>query len=143
LNSQLLNKLYKVQQRIVYYSERMMRSICPYAKSYYGLLIKKETEEAKALIDILSREKMKNNRAEETQKEFTVGELEKYNGSNGKPAYVAVDGIVYDVSLSLPWGGGTHFGLYAGKDLTKEFKACHHEEVKILQSLPKVGQLKT
>lgn len=142
LDSQLIHRLYNIQQKIAYYSERMMISICPYTKNYYRYLIKKETEEAKALINILWKEKRKNNRAADSEKQFTLEELAKYNGSNGKPAYVAVEGIVYDVSLSSPWGGGTHFGLYAGKDLTKEFKGCHSEEVKILESLPKVGQLK-
>lgn len=32
-------------------------------------------------------------------KKFTVEELEEYNG-NGKPAYVAFNGKVYDVSQS-------------------------------------------
>jgi len=104
--------------------------------------MKKEIEEAKVLINILWREKKKNNRAADLEKQFTLEELAKYNGSNGKPSYIAVEGIVYDVSLSLPWGGGTHFGVYAGKDLTKEFKRCHNQNIKILESLPKVGQLK-
>ena len=29
------------------------------------------------------------------QNEFTLNELSHYYGSNGKPAYVAVEGIVY------------------------------------------------
>ena len=76
------------------------------------------------------------------EKQFTLEELSKYNGAGGSPAYVAVNGIVYDVSLSPVWGGGTHFGLYAGKDLTLQFKACHSGETKILNSLPKVGELR-
>lgn len=142
LNSLLIQKLSSIHKKIGYYSEKMMDNICPYAKNYYGYLIKKKTEEAKILLDTLYREKVQNNRVVETQKQFNIEELKKYDGSNGKPAYVAVDGIVYDVSLSLPWGGGTHFGLYAGKDLTKEFKVCHDEEKKILEVLPKMGQLK-
>ncbi|MCM8712066.1 hypothetical protein M2651_13785 [Clostridium sp. SYSU_GA19001] len=76
------------------------------------------------------------------QKEFTLEELAKYNGSNGKPAYVAVDGVVYDVSVQSSWGGGTHFGLTAGKDLTEQFKSCHGMS-QILNNVPKVGILKT
>lgn len=142
LDFHLIQKLYNINHKIGYYSERMMANICPYAKNYYGYLIKKKTEEAKALINILYKEKVRNNMAVETQKMFTIEELEKYDGANGRPAYVAIDGIVYDISLSPPWGGGTHFGLYAGKDLTKEFKTCHDGNVKILEDLPKVGQLK-
>lgn len=142
MDFQLIEKLYRIQEKIGYYSERMMTNICPYAKNYYGYLIKKESYEANILINMLYRGKMQNNRAAEIQKQFTAEELAKYDGSNGKPAYAAVDGIVYDISLSPPWGGGTHFGLYAGRDLTKEFKACHDGNIKILEDLPKVGQLK-
>lgn len=74
-------------------------------------------------------------------REFTLSELNQYDGSMGKPAYVAVNGIVYDVSNALSWGGATHFGLQAGKDLTAEFQSCHGM-AQILQKLPKVGTLK-
>jgi predicted heme/steroid binding protein len=74
------------------------------------------------------------------QKQFTVEELANYDGSRGKPAYVAVEGIVYDVSLHPGWGGGTHFGLTAGRDLTEQFNSCHGM-TEILSKLPKVGVL--
>lgn len=75
-------------------------------------------------------------------KEFTLSELENYNGSMGKPAYVAVSGIVYDVSNEAAWGGGSHFGLIAGKDLSAQFQGCHGME-SVLAKLPKVGVLKS
>lgn len=74
------------------------------------------------------------------QKQFTLDELAQYDGSNGKPAYVAVEGIVYDVSKVAAWAGGIHFGLKAGKDLTEEFNSCHGM-IKILNNVPKVGIL--
>lgn len=74
------------------------------------------------------------------QKQFTLEELAQYDGSNGKPAYVAVEGIVYDLSNVAAWSGGTHFGLKAGKDLTNEFNS-HHGVIKKLSSIPKVGIL--
>ena len=74
------------------------------------------------------------------QKQFTLEELSKYDGSNGKPAYVAVEGIVYDLSKVAAWSGGTHFDLKAGKDLTNEFNS-HHGVIKKLSSIPKVGIL--
>jgi predicted heme/steroid binding protein/rubrerythrin len=74
-------------------------------------------------------------------REFTLSELAQFDGSMGRPAYVAVNGIVYDVSNNATWGGGTHFGLDAGKDLTPEFQSCHGIE-SILAKLPKVGILK-
>lgn len=75
------------------------------------------------------------------QKQFTLAELAEFDGSGGKPAYVAVNGVVYDVSFNGAWGGGTHFGLYAGKDLTAQFGDCHSGSA-ILEKLPKVGVLK-
>lgn len=75
------------------------------------------------------------------QKEFALQELASYNGINGKPTYVAVEGIVYDVSSKSVWLGGKHYGLLAGKDLTEQFKTCHDRK-SILDSLPKVGILK-
>ena len=35
-----------------------------------------------------------------TNKTFTRDELRKYNGQNGADAYIAIDGIVYDVTHS-------------------------------------------
>lgn len=71
---------------------------------------------------------------------FTVEQLAQYDGSNGKPAYVGINGIVYDVSLEATWGGGTHFGLYAGKDLSDQFNSCHDGgRSQVLIKLPKVG----
>lgn len=74
------------------------------------------------------------------QMQFTLSELAQYNGSNGKPAYVAINDIVYDVSKEIIWSGGKHFNLMAGKDLTKEFYSCHGMS-EILTKLNKVGLL--
>jgi len=78
-----------------------------------------------------------NNREE---KIFTLEELGKYNGKNGMPAYVAVNGIVYDMNLQPAWGGASHFGLSAGKDLTNEFNSCHNQQ-NFLNNLERVGIL--
>ena len=73
--------------------------------------------------------------------EFTIEELSKYDGRDGRPAYVAVNGIVYDVSNEATWGGASHFGLIAGKDLTSAFNGCHGR-IEVLSKLPKVGVIK-
>ena len=75
------------------------------------------------------------------QQEFTLEQLAKYNGANGSPSYVAINGIVYDVSNVLSWTGGYHFGISAGKDTTENFSTCHGVS-KITDELPKVGILK-
>ncbi|QQO10669.1 cytochrome b5 domain-containing protein [Breznakiella homolactica] len=73
---------------------------------------------------------------------FTAEELARYNGTNGNPAYVAVDGTVYDVTNVPQWAGGKHYqGLTAGKDLTEEIKKSPHG-TSVLSKLPVVGTLK-
>ncbi|WP_246577924.1 cytochrome b5 domain-containing protein [Clostridium psychrophilum] len=72
------------------------------------------------------------------QRNFTLEELSKYNGIGGNPAYVSVNGVVYDVSSIQSWAGGAHFGVSAGIDATKIFSTCHAAS-KILDKLPKVG----
>ena len=126
------NKLYEIQRKIDFYAEAMMNIPCPYVKNYYARLIKDETDTFGKLFN----ERM------DIQKQFTIEELSKYDGTGNNPAYAAVNGIVYDLSLSGAWGGGTHYGLYAGKDLTSEFKRCHNNSESVLKSLPKVGILK-
>jgi predicted heme/steroid binding protein len=75
------------------------------------------------------------------QKEFTLEELAQYDGSNGKPSYAAIDGIVYDLSKVSTWSSGKHFGgNTAGKDLSAQFKSCHR--MITLNNIPKVGVLK-
>jgi predicted heme/steroid binding protein len=71
---------------------------------------------------------------------FTAAELQRYNGKDGNPAYVAVNGTVYDVTNNAAWAAATHFGLTAGRDLTSEFSSCHAGQP-ILGRLQAVGML--
>lgn len=76
------------------------------------------------------------------EKTFTVDELAKYNGKNGNPAYVAVSGVVYDVTDANEWNKGAHKnGITAGKDLTDEISKAPHK-LKVLDKIPMVGILK-
>jgi membrane-associated progesterone receptor component len=72
---------------------------------------------------------------------FTIEELGSNNGKNGRPAYVAVNGIVYDVTNNRAWAAATHFGLTSGKVYTQEFASCHAGQQSILTTLPVVGRL--
>ncbi|MCL6592105.1 MAG: cytochrome B5 [Firmicutes bacterium] len=54
---------------------------------------------------------------------FTRTELAQYNGLNGKPAYVAVNNTVYD--LTPVFVQGKHFTHIAGQDLTGAFLRQH------------------
>ena len=76
----------------------------------------------------------------ESTRIFTQAQLAKYNGKNRNPAYVAVNGNVYDVTNQAAWGGATHFGLTAGKSYTREFNVCHSGQ-SILNGLDVVGKM--
>ena len=73
--------------------------------------------------------------------ELTIEELAAFNGKDGKPAYVAVDGVIYEVTASKPWANGRHNGFEAGKDLTKEIKEVSPHGVGKLENVVKVGYL--
>ncbi|WP_051350657.1 cytochrome b5 domain-containing protein [Caloramator sp. ALD01] len=87
----------------------------------------------------LIKEIIKDERAELI---LTKDELLKFDGSNGNPAYVAIDGIIYDVTKNKTWLDGVHFGLVAGRDLTDEINSCHDNKEAILSKLTPVGKLK-
>jgi len=75
------------------------------------------------------------------QKKVTMQELEENNGKNGKPAYIAYKGKVYDVSQSSFWLDGDHLGMHeAGKDLTEELEMAPHREENF-QRVKLVGEL--
>ena len=74
-------------------------------------------------------------------KQFTLEELSRYNGQNGRPSYVAVNGFVYNLSLAVSWKGGMHYGLSAGMDQTQYFSQCHGN-ASLLKRIPVVGVLK-
>jgi predicted heme/steroid binding protein/uncharacterized membrane protein len=74
--------------------------------------------------------------------EFDITELEKFDGNNGRPVYVAHKGKVYDVSKSKLWKNGLHMKRHhAGNDLTVDIQGAPHEP-DVLERYPQVGTLK-
>ncbi len=78
-----------------------------------------------------------------SQKQFTLDELKKYDGKDGRPAYIAYKGKVYDVSDDFLWVEGDHQGEHvAGKDLTEGMARAPHAE-DVLNRVPLIGVLVT
>ena len=72
---------------------------------------------------------------------MTKHELASNDGRDGRPAYVAVNGTIYDVSASPLWQGGDHQGSHqAGHDLTEELKGAPHVRA-VVERFPVVGRL--
>ncbi|SHF45883.1 cytochrome b5 domain-containing protein [Caloramator proteoclasticus] len=114
--------------------------------SIYTEILRGEDDNTKELVTKLInikcnliKEIIKDERAELI---LTKDELLKFDGSNGNPAYVAIDGIIYDVTKNKTWLDGVHFGLVAGRDLTEEINSCHDNKEAILSKLTPVGKLK-
>lgn len=70
------------------------------------------------------------------QRFFTAAELAAYDGREGRPAYVGVNGVVYDVGTVFL--EGRHFEHLAGQDLTGAFLRQHVPAV--LAGYPVVGR---
>ena len=103
--------------------------------------VDKATEKAKEEID-KAKEEIDRAKDKMDEKEFTLEELKEFNGKDGKRAYVAVDGVVYDVTESKAWKDGQLNGFEAGNDLTDAIKNESPHGIAKLDNVVKVGVLK-
>ncbi len=72
---------------------------------------------------------------------MTPDQLYHSDGKEGRPAYLAFKGVVYDMTKSRLWKNGLHAAKHAaGRDLTDFLKNAPHGEDKIL-AMPVVGKL--
>lgn len=128
-------------REICHLSQMQVFATSYYQKNYFQMQIDQRTEE---LVQRLVRLDLKTTEQEEpVLREFTVEELAEYNGEDGKPVYVAVNGKVYDLSTAAPWAGGKHNSLTAGQDLSSWFMNCHMGFTAVLEKYPSVGTLKS
>lgn len=94
----------------------------------------------------LSQNKAEASREAAQLKEFTHEELARYDGSDGKPAYVALNGLVYDVTSHKGWKEGVHspwsYKRVAGSDLTFYFSKApaSHRQKDFFADVPVVGR---
>ena len=75
---------------------------------------------------------------------LTRKQLSDFDGQDGRPAYVAVNGTIYDLTQSRLWRGGVHAPSHgrarAGQDLSELIKESPHGD-KHLKDFPVVGYL--
>jgi predicted heme/steroid binding protein/uncharacterized membrane protein len=75
------------------------------------------------------------------EKRFTPKDLADFDGSDGKPTYLAYNGVVYDVSTSRLWKAGKHMNRHhAGGDMGLELSQAPHSP-DVLERFPRVGVL--
>jgi predicted heme/steroid binding protein/uncharacterized membrane protein len=75
------------------------------------------------------------------KQDLTAEELHSFDGKEGRPAFIAYKGKIYDVTKSKLWKDGSHARKHhAGCDLTDTLKTAPHTEDKIL-TMPEVGKL--
>lgn len=73
-------------------------------------------------------------------KDMTLADLAAFNGRDGQPAYVAYEGVIYDVTESAMWGNGDHEGMHdAGKDMTADHDDAPHDVY--IKDFPEVGRV--
>jgi predicted heme/steroid binding protein/CheY-like chemotaxis protein/uncharacterized membrane protein len=75
------------------------------------------------------------------ERQFTLAELARHDGKEGRAAYLAFKGKVYDATGSRLWKLGNHGVVHlAGADLTDEIASAPHGE-QVLARLPILGDL--
>jgi predicted heme/steroid binding protein len=100
----------------------------------------KASTSASASSAVSSAETASSSSTQSNAQTFTLDELAQYDGKNGNDAYVAVDGIVYDVTNAAKWQNGSHYGIQAGTDCTTAISRSPHGS-SVLDGLPIVGTL--
>ena len=72
---------------------------------------------------------------------MTTEQLAQFDGKEGRKAYVAYKGAVYDVTESRMWKEGSHMKRHhAGSDLTQALEGAPHGE-EVFSRMPKVDTL--
>jgi predicted heme/steroid binding protein len=72
---------------------------------------------------------------------MTREELAGYDGREGRPAYVAVNGKIYDFTDSRLWAAGNHLQQHqAGQDLTEALLKAPHVRA-VVERFPVVGHI--
>ena len=75
---------------------------------------------------------------------LTLSQLSRFDGREGRRAFIAVAGIVYEVTSSPRWRNGIHNGdpsIAAGNDLTSQIDSTSPHGRRVLDNIPVVGRI--
>ncbi len=72
---------------------------------------------------------------------YSINQLALRNGQDKPEIWVALHGLIYDVTSSRLWKNGKHYEHWAGQDLTNELKDAPHTE-KVFDKFKVIGKLK-
>jgi predicted heme/steroid binding protein len=73
--------------------------------------------------------------------EYSRSYLALRNGQDKPEIWVALHGLIYDVTRSRLWRDGKHYEHWAGQDLTDELKDAPHDS-KVFEKFRVIGKLK-
>jgi len=73
--------------------------------------------------------------------EYSRSYLALRNGQDKPEIWVALHGIIYEVTRSRLWRDGKHYEHWAGQDLTDELKDAPHD-AKVFEKFKVIGKLK-
>jgi predicted heme/steroid binding protein len=122
----------------VYVDRFYQKSVTPSATNTTSTNLKYEDDDEDGLVVTNpTNSGINNTQANTTAKTFTLSELAQYDGLNGRSPYVAVDGVVYD--MTGVFTSGYHFGHKAGTDLSNAFYLKHVKSA--ITKYPVVGTL--
>ena len=73
--------------------------------------------------------------------ELTLEELDEYDGTDGNRAYVAINGIIYDITDSTYWNEEGENDFEAGKDVTGKLGNVTPQMVNNVKGIERIGIL--
>ncbi len=72
--------------------------------------------------------------------EITKGQLALRNGQDKPQIWIALNGLIYDMTNSRLWRNGKHYEHWAGQDLTAELADAPHNE-NVFDKFEPIGKL--
>jgi predicted heme/steroid binding protein len=73
---------------------------------------------------------------------YSLAQVALRNGQDKPEIWVALNGLIYDVTKSRLWRDGKHYEHWAGQDLTDELKDAPHTE-KVFDKFTVIGKLQS